>query len=83
MDGFKNYKVCYDGNRMKVKINDLSKIFKGYSNEWVALDPDSMKVVARAKKNEDILKKARDRGTEHPVLTRVPSHYGTYILQLG
>lgn len=73
--------MCYDNDRMKVKTNnDLSKILKGHSNEWVALDPISMKVVATAKGNEDVLKKARNMGTNHPVLTRVPSHYGAYIL---
>lgn len=65
---------------MKTKIFDLSKTLKKYSNEWIALDPISMKVVAVGKLPKSVLNKARDKGIGSPVLTRAPQNYGTYIL---
>jgi len=76
----KNAQACGIIIYMKIKTVDLSKTLKGYSNRWVALDPTSMKVVASAKETENILEKAKKAGVKHPVLTKVPQHYGTYIL---
>jgi hypothetical protein len=59
---------------------DLSKKLRGYSSEWVALEPKTSKVVAAGKTPKNVIEKARKKGVESPVLTKVPKDYGTYIL---
>lgn len=65
---------------MKVSTIDLSKILKNYSNLWLALEPNSLQVVATGKKPSMVLRTARQKGIFHPVLTKAPKDYGTYIL---
>lgn len=65
---------------MKIKTVDLSKSLNKYSNEWLALEPESMKVIAVGKLLKDALDSARKKGVESPILTRAPQNYGTYIL---
>ena len=65
---------------MKVKTVDLSETLRKYSSEWIALEPNTMKVVAVGKLPKNALDKARNKGINHPVLTRAPKDYGTYIL---
>lgn len=65
---------------MKIKTVDLSKTLKKYSNQWLALDPKSMKVVATGKTPKTALEKARDKGYKQPTLTKAPKDYGAYIL---
>lgn len=65
---------------MKIQTADLSKILREYSNTWLALNPDSMKVVATGKEPKTALEKARKQGIEDPILTKAPKDYGTYIL---
>lgn len=65
---------------MKSKVVDLSKTLKPYSNKWIALNPDTMKVVVAGKNADKVLDKARKQGINNPVLTRAPQNYGTYIL---
>lgn len=64
---------------MKVKTYDQSGLGK-YSNKWLALDPSSMKVVVSGNQAGNVLNKAKKEGVEHPILTRAPKSYGTYIL---
>lgn len=71
--------VCYDIN-MRINTVDLSKILKSYSSIWLALEPNSLQVVATGKKPGIVLQAARKKGISHPVLTRAPKDYGTYIL---
>lgn len=65
---------------MKIKTVDLSKTLKNYKNEWLALNPDSLKVVATGNKPKDVLKLAWEKGILSPVLTKAPANYGAYIL---
>ncbi len=65
---------------MRVNLVDLSKTLKPYSNEWLVLDSKTMKVVAAAKNANKALEVAKKKGIAHPVLTRAPQNYGTFIL---
>lgn len=65
---------------MKTKPRDLSDVLKKYSNKWLALDENTKKVVASGKSPKEVLDDARKKGVEHPVLTKAPKDYGTYIL---
>lgn len=65
---------------MKMKTQDFSKSLKGYSSKWIALEPQTTKVVAVGNSPKTVIEKARKIGVDSPVLTRVPKDYGTYIL---
>lgn len=65
---------------MKIKSQDLSISLKGYSSKWIALKPQTTKVVAVGNNLKAVIEKARKCGVDSPVLTRVPKDYGTYIL---
>ena len=60
--------------------NNLATILEGYSNEWVALSEDQTKVVGHAVTLHEALSQARKNGCQNPTLTRVPEHYGAYVL---
>jgi hypothetical protein len=59
---------------------DLTEILKPYSNKWVALSSDSNKVVGVADKIADAIEEAKLHNEKEPILTKVPEHYGTFIL---
>jgi hypothetical protein len=63
-----------------LEIEDLSKILKSYSNEWVALTEKRDRVISHGKDLEEVIEKANAKGEEHPVVTKVPKHYGNYVL---
>ncbi len=65
---------------MKLKIHDLSKTLRKYSNQWLALKPNSNKVVASGKELKKVIQEARNKGVGHPIVTRAPKNYGAYIL---
>ena len=65
---------------MKIKSQDLSESLKGYSSKWIALKPQSTKVIAVGNSPKIVIEKARKNVVDSPVLTRVPKDYGTYIL---
>ena len=63
-----------------LEVEDLSKILKPYSNEWVALSKERDRVVSNGKNLEKVVKEAKDKGEKHPVVTKVPKDYGNYVL---
>lgn len=62
------------------KLLDLSKILEPYSDEWVALSETGEKVVASGQNVKEVFKKAKEKGEELPILTKVPKEYGNYVL---
>jgi len=65
---------------MKTNSQDLSKVLKRYSSKWVALKPQTTRVVGVGSSPKIVIERARKNGVDSPVLTRVPKDYGTYIL---
>ena len=63
-----------------LEVEDLSKILKPYSNEWVALTEERDRVVGHGRNLEQVVKEAKERGENHPVVTKVPKDYGNYVL---
>jgi len=63
-----------------IKIKDLSKILKPYSNQWVALSENEEKVVSYGKTVKEVIKKAEEKGVKSPIVTKVPAEYGSYVL---
>jgi hypothetical protein len=59
---------------------DLREVLKQYSDKWIALSSDSSRVVGVADIPADALKQAYSHNEPNPILTKVPEHYGTYIL---
>ena len=65
-----------------IQTQDLSKILKPYSNEWVALSEKANKVISSGQDLSQVIKEAHKKGEKHPVVTRVPKDYGNYVLGL-
>jgi len=63
-----------------IKVKDLSKILEPYSNEWVALSEDEEKVVSHGKTVKEVIEKAKEKGVNSPIVTKVPIEYGNYVL---
>jgi len=63
-----------------IKTRDLSKILEPFSNEWVALSEDEDRVVSHGKTVREVLEKAKESGVESPIITKVPTEYGNYVL---
>lgn len=60
------------------KIN-FKKIFRSFSEEWIALDPLTNKVAASGKSVKAALNRAWKKGVVHPVVVRVPKEHKTNI----
>lgn len=63
-----------------IQTQDLSKVLKPYSDEWVALSEKTNKVLSSGQNLSQVVDKAHEKGERHPVVTRVPKDYGNYIL---
>jgi len=63
-----------------IQVQDLSKILKPYSNEWVALSEETNKVISSGQNLSKVVEEAHKKGEKHPVVTRVPKDYGNYVL---
>lgn len=61
---------------MKLQSLDLSKSLNKYSSKWVALKPETSKVVAVGNSPKYVIALARKSGIDSPVITRVPKNYG-------
>lgn len=52
---------------------DMKKVYRDYKGKWVALEgPGSNKVVASAKTLDEVLKKAKKKGYDLPLVTQIP-----------
>jgi hypothetical protein len=58
---------------------DWTKIYKKYRGLWVALKDDEKTVVGSGKTAREALEKAREKGYEKPILTRMPEKLVTYV----
>jgi len=58
---------------------DWSKIYKKYRGLWVALKDDEKTVIASGQTAKEAWTKARDRGYQKPILTRMPEKLVTYV----
>ncbi len=60
------------------KLN-FKKIFKNFSEEWLALDPKTNKVVATGKSVSAALNRAWKKGVLHPLVVKAPKEHKTNI----
>jgi len=58
---------------------DLKKLIKKYGGTWVALNKDSSKVIASARKAQKVYDEAKKKGNAIPKLYKVPRKYIPYI----
>lgn len=66
---------------MRARIDEgSSPSLDGYENKWVALSNDEKKIIASDDSFEKAAQKAIKKGEDHPVLLKVPSKTGSYIL---
>ena len=58
---------------MATTITDLSDLLKGIPpGAWVAISERQHAVVAYGPDAQEVLRDAKERGEEHPLITRVP-----------
>lgn len=62
-----------------MEIQDMTNIFKKYSDKWVALT-DENKVIAAASTLEEVLKIALKKGYENPITANIPDFRTEYVL---
>ena len=56
-----------------MKALDMTKVYRDYKGKWVALEgANSNKVVASAKTLDEVLKKAKRKGFDLPLVTQIP-----------
>ena len=59
---------------------DDKKELKKYANKWVALSPETRKVISCSSSARKALKDALSQGEQDPILTRVPKRFDSYVL---
>ena len=67
-------------HKAKQISSDLATLLQGYADEWVALSEDQTRVVGRGRTLHEALSEAKKNGCSNPTLTKVPKHYGAYVL---
>lgn len=58
---------------------DWTKIYQKYKGLWVALQKDEKTVIASGRTAKEAWERARRRGFEKPILTRMPNRLVTYV----
>lgn len=58
---------------------DWSKIYEQYRGLWVALAEDEQTVVGSGKTAKEAMERAREKGCDVPILTRMPEELMTYV----
>ncbi|KKU02808.1 MAG: hypothetical protein UX88_C0031G0005 [Candidatus Woesebacteria bacterium GW2011_GWC2_47_16] len=57
----------------------MEMLIKKFGGKWVALKPDTEKVVASGKSAQRVYKEAQKKGVRIPTLFKVPTKYIPYI----
>ncbi|KKT66892.1 MAG: hypothetical protein UW60_C0017G0024 [Candidatus Woesebacteria bacterium GW2011_GWA2_44_33] len=57
----------------------MEMLIKKFGGKWVALKPDTEKVVASGKSAQRVYKEAQKKGVAIPTLFKVPTKYVPYI----
>lgn len=63
-----------------MKDTNYKLLSKKYPDQWVALESKSGKVVGSGKTAKVAYEESQKSGVKEPVLTKIPKHYGFYIL---
>ncbi len=58
---------------------DLSKIIAAYTNKWIALTPDNMKLIASGKTLTQVLNISRKKGIDNPSVMKVPKIENSFV----
>lgn len=54
-------------------------MYKKYKGLWVGLQDDEETVIASGKTIEEVIRKAKAKGFDRPILTNVPKNLTTYV----
>ncbi len=60
-------------------VIDLGKKISKYKKGWVALTPDSKRVVGSGNSLHEALEKAREKGVKDPTLLKVPIPHRIFL----
>lgn len=64
---------------IKIMAIDLTKIYKEYRGFWVALKDNGKIVVAVARTAKAVLRKAKKKGVDQPILFKLPDKVVPYV----
>lgn len=65
--------------RITMKPVDQTHLYKTYKGEWVGLEKDQKTVIAAGKTLDEVLRKARKKGKEGPLVFKVPKDILLYV----
>ena len=60
-------------------MSNLAKLIKNYGGLWVALKPETERVVSSGKKATKVYSEAQKKGENIPTLFKVPTKHVAYI----
>ncbi|MBI4169915.1 MAG: hypothetical protein HY510_08265 [Acidobacteria bacterium] len=58
---------------------DFVELAKAYAGQWVAIDPDTNRVVASGSTAMQVFELAKQAGVSDPIITGVSDDYGAYV----
>lgn len=54
------------------QLMNWTHLYKKYAGSWVALKADEKTVITSASTAQEVFKKAKEKGFDKPIITRVP-----------
>jgi hypothetical protein len=64
----------------RLKPMDMTPLYRKYPGKFVALSPDRKRVIAASGNLREVLKEARRRGIDQPIVERIPWEAKSYLL---
>ncbi len=58
---------------------NLTKLIKNYGGKWIALKPETERVLSSGRDANKVYKEAQKKGIKVPTLFKVPTRYLPYI----
>ena len=66
--------------KRKTKVIEKLSTYKKYTDKWIAISPDEMRVVGSGRTLSKAISEAKKKGIKAPILTKIPKHTGGYII---
>jgi len=83
LGGLQHFEICNVYDIIQVirlmKTIDWTKIVSKYKGLWVGFKNDNQTVVATGKTPTEVIKKAKQKGYDQPILFRVPTRLVAFV----
>jgi len=67
------------GNMERIEAHDFEALSRRYAGRWVAIDPDTGKVVADGDTAKEVFEAARSIGVHFPVVNKIQERYRPFV----